>query len=529
MKEGHLSGPVNNDLVGSEKIQSTFFARLEKLKQWEFLSTRTLGFTFMMMWNFLFFFSGQHLAFANYHKAEVASDIYVISLIANVISVSLLSKAFTHLFKKKRLLIVGAGVVVSAGSVLAAFSSHSEIGGIVCLFLSGALTGVGSALLIVFWGDRYSRSNVTTISVEVPLAFFCASLVVPFSYSVSPIVSLFLLFLLPLTSSVVLSQQSSQTEEVFESSILSEDGSFKNDENIIREQNARPSVAPIKPRKLLLKIIGMSVIFGLCDGLMPNLLSISNISVENSFVYPAATGTALAIFLCFVIFSRHYDFAFAYKPAIILMVLGYLLTILFDRAIVITWFTVTSYTCFNIMNWLLLADICHRYDVSSIQAYGAGRGALHAGGIAVLLIPNALANWVPQGTNQSQLASLVCILLLLVGYLLILTDRDVEALSVHHSVLDKELSVAEKALVIRYRQTVAICDLIASEYDFGDRARDVLICLALGYKSSDIENELYMAQGTVNTHTNRIYRKLNIHKRTELMDLIETYRLKQGI
>jgi DNA-binding CsgD family transcriptional regulator len=42
-----------------------------------------------------------------------------------------------------------------------------------------------------------------------------------------------------------------------------------------------------------------------------------------------------------------------------------------------------------------------------------------------------------------------------------------------------------------------------------------------GRSLTRIQDELYMSKGTVNTHLHHIYRKLGIHTKQELLDLVE--------
>lgn len=45
--------------------------------------------------------------------------------------------------------------------------------------------------------------------------------------------------------------------------------------------------------------------------------------------------------------------------------------------------------------------------------------------------------------------------------------------------------------------------------------------LALGKTAADIERELYIANGTLKSHTRRIYQKLGIHSRVELEEMLK--------
>ena len=70
----------------------------------------------------------------------------------------------------------------------------------------------------------------------------------------------------------------------------------------------------------------------------------------------------------------------------------------------------------------------------------------------------------------------------------------------------------------RYRQR---CEVIANTYLLSRRESEVMYYLARGYKSSHIQQQLYISEGTAKTHIRHIYRKLNIHSQQDLIHLID--------
>lgn len=405
-------------------------------------------------------------------------------------------------------LAITAGVIVGAGSCMAAFATPSIVGG-GALIASGALTGGGSALATVLWGASYTKAKGATMAVEVSLAFFLAALVVPISYAMPPAVGLVAVIALPIASMTVLPREAVMI------------GLDQNTERVSGRPNAQPSPYPVRSKRLLAKICCMSLIFGLCNTLMPTMLNLRNTDALYSLIMPVATLVAFLVFVALVLFSRHYGFAFAYKPALFLMVAGYLLSIPLEGTILVSGFSVASYTCFNILNWLLLADACERFRISPIVSFSWGRSALVVGGLLGIAFNAAVTTLLPDVHISYSAAAVGCTLLLLLGYLCVLTERNVDELSLRAPAFNPRLSEEEQVMLARHRKTVEACNLLATRYDLGERARDVLVCLAQGHTAADIEDELYMARGTVNTHTNRIYRKLGVHKRKELLSLIE--------
>ncbi|MEC4174857.1 LuxR C-terminal-related transcriptional regulator [Adlercreutzia sp. R7] len=69
------------------------------------------------------------------------------------------------------------------------------------------------------------------------------------------------------------------------------------------------------------------------------------------------------------------------------------------------------------------------------------------------------------------------------------------------------------------------CEVVANTYLLSRRENEVMYYLARGYKSSYIQQQLYISEGTAKTHIRHIYRKLNIHSQQELINLIDDVQL----
>lgn len=74
----------------------------------------------------------------------------------------------------------------------------------------------------------------------------------------------------------------------------------------------------------------------------------------------------------------------------------------------------------------------------------------------------------------------------------------------------------------RFRQH---CEIVANTYLLSRRESEVVYYLARGYKSSHIQQQLCISEGTAKTHIRHIYRKLNIHSQQDLIHLIDEVEL----
>ena len=69
------------------------------------------------------------------------------------------------------------------------------------------------------------------------------------------------------------------------------------------------------------------------------------------------------------------------------------------------------------------------------------------------------------------------------------------------------------------------CARIAEDYGLSAREAEVFVLLAKNKEAKAIADELFISFNTARTHIRKIYGKLDVHSRRELMDLIEDYRV----
>ena len=62
---------------------------------------------------------------------------------------------------------------------------------------------------------------------------------------------------------------------------------------------------------------------------------------------------------------------------------------------------------------------------------------------------------------------------------------------------------------------------VSAKHDLTPREEEVLQLLACRESPSQIEKNIYVAHGTLKAHISHIYRKLGIHSREELFELLE--------
>ena len=64
---------------------------------------------------------------------------------------------------------------------------------------------------------------------------------------------------------------------------------------------------------------------------------------------------------------------------------------------------------------------------------------------------------------------------------------------------------------------------IAESYGLSPRETEVFVLLAQGRNRTYIQNTLFLAEGTVKTHTSRIYQKLGVSNRQDMITLVQEF------
>lgn len=68
------------------------------------------------------------------------------------------------------------------------------------------------------------------------------------------------------------------------------------------------------------------------------------------------------------------------------------------------------------------------------------------------------------------------------------------------------------------------CRELAARYALSGRELDVLYLLARGHSLARIQEELFISEGTASTHRRHVYKKLEVHNKQELIELVEMWR-----
>lgn len=526
--------------VAAESFKDVVASRFEKFTS-EVFSPRMAGFALSRVWVYVVFFNGALLL--NKSNAGITMDfVYLLSLVALV---ALLIVAGIGYRASERISQTSYGRAAPAilsvlGTSALPFANMNETAGVAMIVLAAVATGFGSGLFCLFWGKVYGRAGGAVTIGDATAAFVIASLPVPLFIILPFPVQIALVTLLPIGSAVVLSRELDRVDA--ERAKEQQEGASQAAESPRatepRQGNESPvggsaansswslEVVNLSWTKVLVKLVASSLVFGCVISLMRTTSAGTGVGAMNeplNTVLPYVSLIVGVITLLLLLLSRQLDLAYTYKPVLILMMVGCIMLPFTGRAnLPAHAVAMGGYICFEIMNWAILSDISFRFNIPPCRVYGFGRAATSGGVLLGALIGLYLNRNVALTTEILTALAFALIFAMVITYTFTLTERDVAKITrqrQRHPVQQtdegsareakRELTIDEKA------------ELLAAEHDITGRSLEVLVLLAKGNSAARIEQELYMSKGTVNTHTRRLYQKLGVHKRQELIDMVD--------
>ena len=186
-----------------------------------------------------------------------------------------------------------------------------------------------------------------------------------------------------------------------------------------------------------------------------------------------------------------------------------------------------GYEFFDILTWVLFVDVSRRRNENALHIFGLGVAFMFAGMGAGTMAGRACDAMIASGDVQISVVAMLATLCLVVVAFMVLPEGVVSQLSQTMRTSRKEKE-AEEAPAVATADAGAgrleqHCACVARDYGLTPRESEVIVLLAYGRTLSIIARDLQIAKGTARTHIENIYRKLDVHKQQELIDLVETY------
>jgi DNA-binding CsgD family transcriptional regulator len=463
----------------------------------EISSPLVLGLALHRAWIATFFFSAHNIVYADPSSTSLSS-IYTVSLIALTL-ILLMGGFFPRLMRRfmwLRPVRVTGPAMMSAGSALLLLAVNSG-GTLGISVLCGTLTGLGSGLMLLYWGEFYGTSDTTAAKVHSALAFTLAVFIYTFFLLFSSM-AMFVAAatILPILSGFALMRS-------FPSGVIE------------RELHPLPGgdfgMLRVAAAALIISFVHNALI----------VISLRSpqatappppLATETLYTLTLLISTLIIATLIFaVIFlSQKSDLGLIYRFVLIFFIIGALFSPFGDMTQTFSSVVLNAgYSCFELIFWIALSNISYRYHIQPLRVFGLGRAGwvigVFLGGFypPIPFMESVAAN---EFATPFFMVSILIVLIVLT-YAFILPERSIATITTGFS--NRQGSLQSR------------CARLSQQYGLSQRENEVLVHLVKGRNLGFIKEALNISAGTVSTHRQRIYQKTGVHSRQELLDLLE--------
>lgn len=410
------------------------------------------------------------------------------------------------------------------------------------LMVAGFIVGgLGAGPLQVLWGDRFAR-HVTVFSMFAsPAAAIVTALVAGMSndntsfigYAVIPLLSFGLLLFeanrtgLP-WSDLARKRAETSDEAAAETAHPHFPLHKDDDENACAARAGKEDEPGAKfgVGKLMFSIMTFSFLCRLFDG-VPSHGDPFALFGGSAIFALIVVGVA---FLAIVAKLRdRFNAALTYRLSLPIMVAGFVaIALFFDTHAAVSLLLINvGYEFFDILTWILFADVSRRRNENALHIFGLGVAFMFAGMSLGTLAGRMCDAMLASGDVQITVVAMLATLCLVMVAFMVLPEGVVSQLQQTMRTGRKEKETEEDVAAAtadagagRLEQH---CASVARDFGLTPRESEVIVLLAYGRTLSIIARDLQIAKGTARTHIENIYRKLDVHKQQELIDLVETY------
>ncbi len=394
--------------------------------------------------------------------------------------------------------------------------------------LVGAMTGLGTAGLVIAAGGSLVRAGIEQIEGSLPACTLVSAILQFVISCLGFLPALVCVMVLPLASGALLIYDAYHAGE--ETAFLCGEGEANQEVPADGEDVA----GAVSARRLIPTVILVAVMYAtVCFS--EACLPLDDILVFGPLVNFLSLLFAVVIVVLAVNNLARVDAFETARWFVPLLVCSHMVSLLGTGAsatIALLGFEVTFTACSSLMAISFFARAVWG-GMSGELASGLFAGSYQLG----VLIGNLAARAVSEGGGQQRwylVGTVVCVCLLVVTHAFLLPARrrigtgghagglplrDAGASAVHP---DAPLSPVEgPAGMLGEAQLGEVCRVISLRYGLTDRECEVLGYLVCGRSQPYIREALVLSKSTVSTHVKHIYAKMDIHSKQELISLAE--------
>lgn len=383
------------------------------------------------------------------------------------------------------ILMVGGSLVV----LLACFFFQSYALKVVGLIMAGS----GLASLILMWAEFYGSLNPMRVALYHAMAIVLGEVIKWIFLGVSVPYLAFFAVILPFISI----------------------GCVKSSMKRIPEYDLPHKLEKYEPHKFPWKPVLLMAVCTFAGGFgaLPSLPLVPGNTIGALFV------TAL-VFFGVLSASKWFNFDTIYQLAFPLFIIGFLLVIptFGYNADVMAICYEAGYTMLSMFVMIVLSSLTYRFGINAVWLNGIERGIRYV----VELAGWGLFVWFSNNASDattSTVYAVIVVVMIIVFTAIFFTER---GLSARWGVAVEEVDPLDgkpSPKAVAARLSLRVSDL-SKAHGLSPREEEVFGFLARRETATQIEKDLFIAEGTVKAHINRIYKKLDVHSREELYELL---------
>ena len=283
---------------------------------------------------------------------------------------------------------------------------------------SGVMTGIGSSVLIIYWGTAFARCDSASIVFNTAVAVFVSFglFAITLHYAPQPASSV-IIAAIPLLELAILLRK---TPESFYR---------RNDIPLFKP-------LPINKGKFLLRFAVPVFVLGIPLGMLrtQSLQSVMTSPEASSqpMLMLAAGVASILILVTIMALGGGDKWSRFFQPLIPFIAV----TIFFIPSAGETGsplgstFLIVGFLCFESLMWIFFSDLSQRFRLSPVFVFGIGRGTMAAAVLIGSLAPVAAANAVHQMPFGEQTVVVAMLLIMVIAYAMLPREHEVEAIVV---------------------------------------------------------------------------------------------------
>ena len=479
--------------------------------------TIVVGFALHWTWIWVTFWSSTFYSVSPASSSLTANlslePLWLLSLLTNALcyGVLFLMTKRRPVFGRSAVAPLAAASLTLVGTFLVSYPSATSFGDASSLayVLGALLTGVGSAIEVVLWGELLTTLGPRQTIVYSVLATVVGSAFYLFITFLPGQVARLLTVCLPVAEMWLFTRKQSIVRTARQTT--SPAGEDSAEPSVKAERGPRLTAT----RKALLEIAGISLFFGLSYGAMRGFFSFGDgndlTTVRDYLNIGALILGAMAILVTTSVFRmdlRH----MTYQVALPLMAAGFIFFSL-TYPLNLVGFAVhqLGYQYFYIIIWALWAILARKLNRPVARFASLSMMMLMAGQLVGSIIGVQLVSLAADRYTMAIVAACSVFVILLVALFAFESPFPASGWSMFDP-------LAQNGPAPRFKRSLK---KLAEMRGLSPRETEVLELLAKGRNCSFVSAQLVISEETAKTHIKRIYRKFGVHSQQALLDMIE--------